>query len=68
LNWKKQIEQARAKGARTMIAASKMLGKSFSLNPYMTNWIYNAICIPKMLYGCFAWWRVIDKAICIPKT
>jgi Reverse transcriptase (RNA-dependent DNA polymerase)/Endonuclease-reverse transcriptase len=57
LNWDHHLNEAKKKGMKTLLATSRMVGKSYGLSPYLTYWVYNSICVPRMLYSCFAWWR-----------
>jgi Reverse transcriptase (RNA-dependent DNA polymerase) len=56
LTWSRQLDEDKKKGSKTLIATSRMLGKSFGLSPFLTKWVYQSICLPRMLYACFAWW------------
>jgi hypothetical protein len=63
LNWNRHLMEAKKKGMKTLIATSKMVGKTYGLSPYLTNWVYESICLPRMLYACFAWWKRDDDKL-----
>jgi Reverse transcriptase (RNA-dependent DNA polymerase) len=50
MTWNRQLEEARKKGCKTLIATSRMLGKTFGLSPYLTKWVHQSICLPRMTY------------------
>ena len=37
------------------------IGKSWDLPPRANRWIYIAIVIPIIAYGCVVWWSALDK-------
>lgn len=58
LLWNKQIEYISDKGRKTLYAARKMVSKSWGLSPNAKLWLYKQIVLPRITYGCVAWWTV----------
>lgn len=60
LNWKAHIKLAAGKCNRTLFATRKLMTKEWGLNGMQMQWIYRQILIPRMLYGCIAWWHALS--------
>lgn len=57
LSWKPHIENAIAKGKRTMWAARGMISKKWGLGPRQALWVYKQIAVPRVTYGAVVWWK-----------
>lgn len=57
LSWKEHLSIKHRSGLRTLAATQRMTGKRFGVSPFLTMWIFRQIVIPRILYGCFSWWR-----------
>jgi hypothetical protein len=57
LKWNKHMKEMKLKGLRTLVATQKIAGVKFGISPFLTEWIYKQIVLPRMLYANFVWWR-----------
>ena len=61
LNWKDHINQQVKKCKNLFYACRKAIGKQWGLNAKTILWIYNAIILPKISYGCSVWGIKLNK-------
>ena len=57
LNMNKHIEEATAKGLRSLWATKAMVSRTWGLSPKMALWLYKQVVLPRIMYGSIVWWH-----------
>jgi ribonuclease HI len=57
LSMKRHIDEATAKGLRSLWAAKAMVSRTWGLSPNMAMWLYKQVVLPRIMYGSVVWWH-----------
>ena len=55
LNFNDHIDHQVTTCKNSLFAAKRIIDKKWGLNPKNTAWLYEAVTLPKLLYGCLIW-------------
>lgn len=59
LSMNRHVEEATAKGLRSLWAAKAMVSRTWGLSPHMAMWLYKQVILPRMTYGSVVWWHKV---------
>lgn len=57
LNWGKHIDNVVQKAKNSLWASRAMISKNWGLNPKAVLWLYKQVIMPRITFGCLAWWH-----------
>lgn len=60
LNWKANTEYRTKKALIAFNMCRRTFGKRWGMRPYIVYWMYTAIILPILTYGCLVWWNSVN--------
>jgi ribonuclease HI len=60
LTWGKHVQFAATKAMKVFSACRRAVGKRWGLSPRAMRWVYNAVVLPMLTYGCIVWGKAAE--------
>ena len=60
LDWKVHAREQTKKARSNLGLMHRVVGNDWGLRPKVMLWIYQAIVVPRILYGAIAWWSAVN--------
>jgi ribonuclease HI len=57
LDWRRNIEVRVGRALTAFYSCRRMFGARWGMRPGMVHWLYVAVILPILTYGCLVWWR-----------
>ncbi|XP_076248127.1 uncharacterized protein LOC143187811 [Calliopsis andreniformis] len=60
LTWRKHVFKQVSKAKANLAMLGRVVGPTWGLTPAPTRWMYEAIVLPRLMFGSIAWWEAAN--------